>query len=65
MGDFLAALLMGPVRRYTEAWIVILNPWVLLLEQPAISDTAFDLFPTPSEHPQAVALRRWVDGRDG
>ena len=36
--DCLARLLMSRMfRRYVECVIVIWNPWVLLLEQPAVT----------------------------
>jgi hypothetical protein len=35
--------MMGPVRRYVEAWVVIFNPWLLLWEQEAVADQNFDL----------------------
>lgn len=46
-GDVIADFILGPVSAYVAAWVVILNPWVLWFQQPAISSPDFDLRARP------------------
>ena len=43
MNEIIPTILMGPVRRYVAAWLIILCPWLLLWEQPAVEDTTFEV----------------------
>lgn len=49
MCEQLSKLLIDPnFRKYVEAWVIIISPWVLLLDQYAVHSPDFDLFPEDS-----------------